>query len=97
MYLHLGADIVVNQKDVIAILDLEKTTISKITRDYLKYIQKNQMVINVSNELPKSYVITTQGDKTKIYISPISSLTLLKRSENLFHNKKGGAAGNVSK
>ena len=54
-------------------------------------------VYGIVEKHPVNLVITNQGDKTKIYISPISSLTLLKRSENLFHYKKGGAAGNVSK
>ncbi len=81
MYLHLGADIVVSSRDIVAILDLEKTTVSKITRDFLGDIQKKAMVINVSNEMPKSYVITKDGEKEKVFISPISSATLLKRAE----------------
>ena len=82
MFLHLGSDVVVNGKDIIAIMDLETTSISKITREYLQKAEKENEVITVSYEdLPKSYVIVKNKNKRKIYISPISSATLLKRME----------------
>ena len=82
MFLHLGADVVVNDKDIIAIMDMETTSISKITREFLQKEEKENNVINVSFEdLPKSYVVVNNKDKTKVYISPISSATLLKRLE----------------
>ncbi len=82
MFLHLGADVVVNDKDVVAIMDLETTSISKITREYLQKAEKENDVITVSYEdLPKSYVVVKNKNERKVYISPISSATLLKRSE----------------
>ena len=38
MYLHLGADISVNKKYIVGIFDLENTSTSKKTREYLKRI-----------------------------------------------------------
>ena len=84
MYLHLGGEICVKIKDVVAIMDLETTSTSKITREFLKKMQKNQEVINVNDEeLPKSYVVINDDNKTRMYISPISSGTLLKRANNI--------------
>ena len=80
MYLHLGGEISVKIKSIVAIMDLETTSVSKITKDFLKIAQKSNSVINVNDELPKSYVITSDNDETKVYISPISSQTLLKRA-----------------
>lgn len=82
MYLHLGGDISVNIKNIVAIMDLETTSVSKITKEFLNYVQKNNSVINVNEELPKSYVIT-YDKSTKVYVSPISSQTLLKRANNM--------------
>ena len=48
MFLHLGGDTVVNAENIIAIMDMETTSISKITREYLTYAEKNNDVINVS-------------------------------------------------
>ncbi len=90
MYLHLGADVSVNDKYIVAVCDMETTSVSKITREYLKYAQKANEVINVSQyDLPKSYVITYENKKRRVYISPISSSTLLKRSEFLTEKKYG--------
>ena len=40
MYLHLGSDVVVSQSEIIAILDLDTTSVSKITRQFLDTTQK---------------------------------------------------------
>ena len=83
MFLHLGSDVVVNTKYIVAIMDLETTSVSKRTQEFLKKATKNNCVVNVSNEdLPKSYVIVNEKGKNIVYISPISSQTLNKRSEN---------------
>lgn len=81
MYLHLGSDISVNKKYIIAIFDLDNTSTSKITQEFLKYSTLEGRVINVSEEdLPKSYVLTEERGEVKLYISPISSSTLNKRA-----------------
>ncbi len=80
MYLHLGQDVVVSLKNVIAILDMDNTTISRISKEFLKTAEEEGFVENVSDDLPKSYVICEVDKKSKVYISPISSVTLLKRA-----------------
>ncbi len=80
MYIHLGNEIVVREDEIIGIFDMDTTTVSKHTRKYLEIAEKNKKVINVSYELPKSFVVTT--DK-KVYISQISTQTLQKRSNIL--------------
>ena len=80
MYLHLGQDTVVRSSDIIAIFDLENASIAKSTKGYLASAQKNGMVVNVSTELPKSFVVCTENGRTKVYISQISSSTLKKRT-----------------
>lgn len=89
MFLHLGQDTVIIEDDIIGIFDLDTTTVSKPTRDYLKTMQNGGNVINVSYDLPKSFVITCKkkSKNKKMYISPISTATLLKRSENVNYLK----------
>lgn len=85
MFLHLGQDTVIIDNEIIGIFDLDTTTVSKPTRDYLKTMQKSGNVVNVSYDLPKSFIITCKkkSKKKMMYISPISTATLLKRSENI--------------
>ena len=86
MYIHLGQDTLVKKNDIIGIFDLDTATVSKRTRDYLSKAEKEGKVINVSTELPKSFIVCRHSNETKIYISQISSTTLLKRSEADFEN-----------
>lgn len=81
MYLHLGQDTVIKTDEIIGIFDLENSTISKHTRDYLAKAEREGRVINVSMEMPKSFVLcSNKHKKLTVYISQISSTTLLKRS-----------------
>lgn len=80
MYIHLGQETVIKSSDVIGIFDLENTTVSKNTRIFLEKAEKAKQVVNVSYELPKSFILCNNKKKTKVYISQISSSTLLKRS-----------------
>ena len=87
MYIHLGEDIEVRKKTIVAIFDLDNTSASKITNEFFKRASKNNIVVNVSEEdLPRSYILTEEKGKQTLYISPISSQTLSKRA-NIFDLK----------
>ena len=57
MYLHLGQSTVITTKDLIGIFDMDVTTVMKSSRDYLSKAEKSGQVVNVSYELPKSFVV----------------------------------------
>lgn len=78
MYLHLGHDKIITHDEIVGIFDLDNTTVSKVSRDFLSQKEKNGDVITVSYELPKSFVLCKSG---KVYLSPISPQTLLKRAK----------------
>ncbi len=80
MFLHLGSDTVVALKDVIAINDL-KSFRSGINKDFLKNMSEKKMIVDISPDNAKSFVVT---DK-KIFLSAISSLTLKKRAATLLY------------
>lgn len=83
MYLHLGQATVITTKDLIGIFDMDNTTVMKSTRDYLNKSEKNGQVVNVSYELPKSFVVCSDGNNSKkVYISQIAPSTLLKRAKS---------------
>ena len=81
MYLHLGQDTVITTKSIIGIFDIDRCTVSKKTRDYLAEAEKRGAVVNVSYELPKSFIVCKEGGKTTVYISQLSSKTLFKRQK----------------
>ena len=79
MYLHLGNETIVRKSDIIGIFDLDNSTVSTKTREFLANAQKNGQVINVSQELPKSFVVCREGGTLKIHICQLSPVTLSKR------------------
>ncbi len=81
MYLHLGGNTVVNSRDIIGIFDLDTVTVTKLGRDYINRASREGKVINVTYELPKSFVLTKEKEQEKLYISQLSPATLLKRAE----------------
>lgn len=81
MYLHLGMDKVITFDDIIGIFDLDTTTVSKNTRNYLAKAEKDGIVENVCYDLPKSFIVCrNKKGEDKVYIAQISSTTLLKRT-----------------
>lgn len=77
MYINIGGDFVVRDKDIVGIMDIENTSTSKITKEFLRKIGKS--VIYISSDLPRSFIVTGKKDNMKVYISPVSSSTLFKR------------------
>ncbi len=81
MYLHLGQNTVITHDEIIGIFDLDNTTVSKKTRDYLNIAEKQGRINVVSAELPKSFIVCNHGGEIKVYLSQISCATLLKRTQ----------------
>jgi len=79
MYVHLGGDVVVSKKSIVGIFNLETSSLSKITREYLKEAEKRGIVENIGYEIPTSFVVCKNGDKTTVYTTQISSQTLSNR------------------
>ena len=83
MYIHLGRDYVLNDRDIIGIFNLETTTISPRGREFLNYAQKNGAVVSLSDELPQSYVLADGGVVDTVYLSELSSAVLRRRAEKM--------------
>ncbi len=80
MYIHLGMGVMLPTSEIIGIFDLENSTVSKRTRDFLTRAEKEGRVITVSYDLPRSFVIAGNRDNIRVYISQISSQTLRRRT-----------------
>lgn len=83
MYLHLGADTVVKTDSILAVCDLDNTSSSHITREYLRAAEASGRVVNVAEDLPKSFVVCRENGVTRVYLSQLNTATLLKRAENI--------------
>lgn len=79
MFLHLGQYTVIKTDEIIGIFDLDNTTVSKHTRNFLTQAEKDKKVIYASMELPKSFVVCEKNGEKTVYISQLAPNTLIKR------------------
>lgn len=83
MYLHLGQGVVVPHRDILGVFDLDNTSASRLTRAFLERAEREGRVVNVSDDLPKSFVLCRpEGGQPTVYLSQLSPATLLRRAEN---------------
>ncbi|MBO4330570.1 MAG: DUF370 domain-containing protein [Oscillospiraceae bacterium] len=81
MYIHLGQNVVVPKSGIIGIFDLDNCTSSRISREFLAGAEKRGEVVDISGELPRVFAVYDDGEERRIYLSQISSSTLMKRWE----------------
>lgn len=77
MFVHIGNDFAVRDKDIVGIFDIENTSTVAITKDFLS--SKNKEYISVTYDEPKTFVVTQEKNKEKIYICRISPVTIAGR------------------
>ena len=79
MYLHLGQNTIIPYNSIIGIFDLDITSQSKITRNFLASEESAKRVVNVCEELPRSFIVCSEPKKSRTYISQLAPTTLQKR------------------
>ena len=82
MYLHLGQNEIVPERRIIGIFDLDQCSTSKRTRDYLAAAEKEGVVLDISGDLPRSFVVCDHPYHRQIvYLSQMTPRTLRTRAE----------------
>ena len=83
VYLHLGQNEIVPDHRIIGIFDLDKCSYEKRTREYLTRAEKDGVVLDVSGDLPKSFVVCDHPYHPQIvYLSQLNTSTLKNRAES---------------
>ena len=77
---------------IIGIFDLDKTTVKKDTREFLKINEQKGLVQTVGFDIPLSFIVTAdkknsakkskEKQKNRVILSPVSASTLLSRAKN---------------
>lgn len=78
MFLSIGNDMAVRDSSVIGIFDLDNTSTSKRTREFLSKAEKEGLIVPC-DDLPKSYIVTAEYGLIKVYLSSLTAYTLEKR------------------
>lgn len=78
MYLSIGNDMAVRDRSIIGIFDMDNTSTSRRTREFLSRAEKNGEVVPC-DDLPKSFVLTAEYGLDRIYLTSLTAATLEKR------------------
>ena len=82
MYLHIGQNEILPDRRIIGIFDLDKCSYGRRTREYLAAAEKEGVVLDVSGEIPKSFVCDHPYHRQIVYLSQLNSSTLKNRAES---------------
>lgn len=82
MYFRLGEELL-SDREVIGVFDMDGTTVSARTRDFLKQAQDGGDVVTTSYELPKAFVVSAPYSRRapkrrKVYITQYLPQTVVK-------------------
>ena len=78
MYLSIGNDFAVRDSAIIGIFDLDNTTITARGREFLERAEKEGQIVPW-DDLPKSFILTSEYGMTRVYQTSLSTQTLEKR------------------
>lgn len=78
MYLSIGNDMAVREHSIVGIFDLDNTSTSKRTREFLDRCEKEGQVIPC-DDLPKSFLLTDEYQLPRVYLTALNTQTLTSR------------------
>ena len=76
MYIDIGGNKSLRSSEIVAVMDIE-TASTKKTKEFLRIAGKT--ATEVSDELPRTFIIAKEKKNIKIYVSPVSVQTLYRR------------------
>ena len=84
MYLSIGADFAVRQDAILGIFELDNASWSRHTRAFLREAEQQGQVVAVTDELPKSLLLTEEYGLNRVYLTQFSTAALEKRCQRAF-------------
>ena len=78
MYLDIGKDFSVRDSSIVGIFDLENTSTSARTREFLNRAEKEGQVVPC-DELPKSFLLTSEYGMPRVWLTEFNASTQEKR------------------
>ena len=78
MYLDIGKDFSVRDSSIVGIFDLDNTSISRRTQEFLNHAEAEGQVAPCDG-LPKSFILTSEYGEPKVWLTEYATATLEKR------------------
>lgn len=79
MFVNIGANTIIKKKDIVAVFDIETTTGSETTREYLRRSNKRSEIVTLTEDLPRAMVLCNSRNGMALYITDVSSAAIKRR------------------
>lgn len=79
MYINIGGDMALRDRSIIGIFDLDGTSVSKKTMEFLKSAEQEGGLISVTDDIPKTFLVTEEYGMERVYFTQLSGATMEKR------------------
>ena len=80
MYIPIGNDMAIRDRNIVGIFDLDNCSWAYKTREFLTQAEENGEVVPATDDLPKSFIVSEEYGMNKVYLVQFNSVTLEKRS-----------------
>ena len=81
MYIDIGLNLFVRDQSVVGVFDLDNTTWSKWTRKFLTEAEQAGEIVSATDELPKSFLVTSEYGMRRVYLTRYNAAVLIRRLE----------------
>ena len=79
MYIPIGNDMAVRDSSIIGIFDMDNCSWAFRTREFLSRAEQDGEVISAADDLPKSFLLTSEYGLNRVYLVQFNSTTMEKR------------------
>jgi len=81
MFLHVGSNTVIKKKDIIGFFDIDSKVTPETTKKFLRRCEREGKTLLAGNDLPKSFILTSDKKEDRVIFTHLSSKTLEGRAE----------------
>ncbi len=79
MFIHPGKNAVLRKSDIIGIFELDNVSWSKRSREFLRCSEERGEVIDASEDIPRSFILSTNNGKNQLTLTHVTTRTIIKR------------------
>ena len=81
MYLNIGKNQVIRKDSILGIFDLDSSSQSWLTREFLSAAEKAGQIVNTAEDIPNSFLLCEENGKIRVYLTQSTSRTLRRKQE----------------
>ena len=88
MYISLGKNTFLTEEEIIGVFDLDITSQSHLTREFLSGSEKRGQIQNVAEDIPNAFVLCGKKEKQTVFLIQNTSGTLKKKLDQLQEERR---------